>query len=589
MPTNAPSQEYFHSWAAILSQFYGHEDIVPAASVNAGADIARVARASDLPIVLTYWPHNSGRATEVVNFRFENLEVCATGNFFDDLEEPDNYTPIVSDMPVNDHRLFTSDIDALMSEEGYYTMSYFYDEQRSQIRFHLLFDPRTVSFRNEEERGTESIPARRVLMRVESIIRQLVIAHNPFWANEQGEISDDYRHGYFLEPDPRRIEEAQNEQARREEQERLERERQEREREALIDRLASAFSHTRHDERVRLEQTLSNQLYEIEQARRRLRNIQEDYQNTLKEILSLGHQSVDDLKASLRAYADSINLEKLTIQDRVISYTVDRFEIDPNGQHDFDDPVEIGPFVIIIDRQTLGLTLERATHGEETLISRGGHIHPHVNTDGMVCWGGTSPNPDTPSGRQLVAQIMRRRNVFELLFYAIDFFKNGYNASDAYEQLSGWRTDPHEDQWYCDHCETYHDNGTECPEICPDCGEYVDWSLHRHCPEHGCYDLECFVASSRDPANYEHLHLEHCPMCIEEREEREEREREEREREEREREKRELALAEAEDAADAAGGNVTLTPDDIESDQEQEQEPQESQEQEEQEREDVPF
>jgi hypothetical protein len=604
MPFNTPSTDYFHSWAAILSQSYGHEDITPPASVERNADIQRLAAASDLPCVLTYWPHHRDRAPQMgdeTTFAFGELEVTAAGRFYEDFieDEPEAYTPIMPGMRVGDRVLFENMDDALMSMDGYYTMSYCYNATREQIRFHLLFDPRTIAFRDVERRGSETIPARRVLMRVETIMRELILAHSPSWTDSTGQLSEEFpcNGSFFLEPDPAQAERLRQELEDRQRQQREEEERQRAEREALIDRLASSFSHSRHDNRQRLESQLENILYDINSYRRSLRDLEEKYHKTLQEIMSLGHQSVEDLKSSIRAYADSIDLEKLIVQPETIHYTVDRFELYHNGQHDGFEYAEIGPFKISLDRQTLALSVHSVNGGTPettTRMSRGGHIHPHVSSDGLVCWGGSAPDSDTPSGRDLVRQIMQRRNMFELLFYAVDFFKRGYYSGDAYEQLSGWVEDPHQDEWYCDHCEVYHPNGSDCPNICQDCGEYVDWEVHRYCPEHGCYDMQT-ATPSRDPADYESAHEDHCPTCIEEREEREREEREERERQEREererereREAREQEIAAAEDAADAQGGNVTLTPDDIESDQEQEEQEQE-QEQEEPDTADIPF
>lgn len=621
MPINQPSQEYFHSWAAILSACYGHEDISPPRLLDQGANIGSIAQDSDLPIVLTYWPTSSdgGPQNSVASFRFGDLELNATGDFFADLE---GYEPVLDSMRVNGEPIFESPQDVLTSSENYYTISYFYDPERQQIRFHLLFDPRTIAFVNEEETHGETVPGRQIMVRVEQIITALVRAHAPSWADERGELKAELGEGFFLQPDPRRLEREAREREERERLEQEEQERQEREREALITRLAAAYTHSRRDNLSRLEQQLENNLYEIDAARRTLRQQEERYIKTLQEIHTMQRQGVEDLQQSLRAYADSINLNNLRVHDRTIEYVVDRFKLYHNGQHEGFEYAEVGPFKIVLDRQTLALTVH-ATNGNtpetQTIRSRGNHIHPHVSGDGMVCWGGSAPDNNTPSGRALVAQIMRRRNMFELLFYAVDFFKRGYYSGDAYEQLSGWVQDPHQNEWFCDHCEEYHPNGEDCPQICQDCGEYVDWELHRHCPEHGCYDMETSMPD-RDPANYESAHLEHCPTCVEEREAREAEERAERERREEEeraaeeeRRQRELEIAAAEDAADAAaqasdnsdsdsdsdsdddGGSVTLTPDGVDSEQEQETQEgeetgtQEASQEREQETSDIPF
>jgi len=608
MPANVPSMEYFGSWAAILSQFYGHEDIfMSSRNVNA-ENLARSLVNSDLPIVVSFWVDTETRDSQddeeddrTATFRVPvgdgEVVVNASGYFYEDL--PD-YEPIVVEIPVNGEPVLLSSDDALESEESYYTMSYFYNAEREQIRFHLLFDPRTISF--AEEPVGETIPARGVLTRVEEVIRKLVIAHAPSWANERGEIRGDLPMRFFLEPD-RSEERIQEEERRREE------ERQEEERERLITNIASAFSHSRADECERMEQQLMNMLYDIDAHKRQLRDLEEKYAKTIKEIVGLRHSSIEELKESIRSYADSINLNNLKVSGTTISYVVEAFKLELHGQHDCPDVI-IGPLNIRLDRHTLAVSV---TALQDTKVSSRGLIHPHVNSDGLVCWGGTAPDSETPSGREMVSRIMKRRNIFELLFYAVDFFKNGYNSDDAYGQAPQWLPDAERDDdeygWYCDHCEEYHPNGEECPAICADCGDYVDWEIHRNCPRHGCYDMEGPTSSSRDPNLYEEMHYEHCPECIEDREEeerleaeREEREQLEAERLEAEREAREEAIEAAEQSSEVevadsdSGGSITITPGEIRGDEqgqgEQEQEQgqgQEEREEQELESEDVPF
>jgi hypothetical protein len=505
---NEASTNYFHSWAAILSRFYGHDDIFCVALENDPEELEGLMASDRRPVIISYWDREGCRGGDesnemVVNFNFDGSpESNASGNPF---WEIDNHIPIYMDTAIGGEDVFSGESSreeaALVTEDDFFTISYFYDADRGQVRFHLMFDPRTIHFVNPEE-SSDHIPARQVLLRVEKIIRRVVSLLKPPWANEDGLLSNDFLDGYLLPP-------SQAEAHQTTQTDRVE---------SLISDIAASFTYSRSREIERMTMALENKLYDIYAARRDLRDREEAYAKFLREIVVLKHCSADDLKESLRAYASSLDLSKLKVQEESIYYDVDSYELSAGSHHNFESAT-IGPFRICIDRRTLALSVLKT---EQTRVSRAGNIHPHINTDGMVCWGGTAPDPETPSGRDMIQNITRRRNVFELLFYAVDFFKRSYNPHDAYCSLTLWRPEEcggsdEEEGWYCDHCEEYHPNDEECPEICSDCGEYVDWAVHRVCPIHGCYDMDT-SSPPIDPNHYETAHMNHCPECIEERE-----------------------------------------------------------------------
>jgi len=141
----------------------------------------------------------------------------------------------------------------------------------------------------------------------------------------------------------------------------------------------------------------------------------------------------------------------------------------------------------------------RAT--ESSNYSRSDYFHPHVNTNGSVCWG---------EGFSLVHDLQTRGEYAQLLIY-IEQFLRSYNPDGPYERLRAWSDDfevcpwceydgnpdnwhtlcdsCYENSWWCEWCDEERiTDGRYCSycldsyEICPHCDEFLVENSETLCP-----------------------------------------------------------------------------------------------------------
>lgn len=112
-------------------------------------------------------------------------------------------------------------------------------------------------------------------------------------------------------------------------------------------------------------------------------------------------------------------------------------------------------------------------------LSQYGHPHPHVDPNGVICWG---------SGSQIAANLSAGIDPLEFLFATAQFLQNGYAEGDAYCKIRDWR--PYR-VWHCTHCDANHPEGEQCPDTCRHCLTIVDPDDHDYCAEHQhCFSYE---------------------------------------------------------------------------------------------------
>ena len=170
---------------------------------------------------------------------------------------------------------------------------------------------------------------------------------------------------------------------------------------------------------------------------------------------------------------------------------------------------------------------------DSSVYSRGGYFHPHVNTNGSVCWG---------EGYDLVHDLQIRGEYAQLLIY-IEQFLRTYNSDGPYEKLRAWSEDfeacpwceyegnpdnwhslcdgCYENSWWCEWCEEervsdakYCNSCLDSYEMCPQCDEYLVGTgekLCSSCQELYSYCDECGEIIDRDDLDEDDL----CPDCRE--------------------------------------------------------------------------
>ena len=87
-----------------------------------------------------------------------------------------------------------------------------------------------------------------------------------------------------------------------------------------------------------------------------------------------------------------------------------------------------------------------------------GHIHPHVNSNGVACWG---------NAEETAGILLGRRRLYSLILLALEFLNN-YNLDSPYIKLENWNPDWEdvEDKW-----ENCYENSTS--RDCVQCGEDI--------------------------------------------------------------------------------------------------------------------
>jgi hypothetical protein len=180
-----------------------------------------------------------------------------------------------------------------------------------------------------------------------------------------------------------------------------------------------------------------------------------------------GHMTLENFMVSINQYRDQLEGigNSLEVTEGTITMVLNRFQI---------QGVDLGPYKIEFN---LGTSRIRVLNHADCVRSRNGHYHPHVGSDGSVCWGNNESIHQAALG-----------NPFEALFLTAGFLKTGYYASGAYCRLESWAVS---NTYFCEYCNARHNNGTACPAECGECNTQVNWDVHAHCPKHFlCHDTD---------------------------------------------------------------------------------------------------
>jgi hypothetical protein len=147
----------------------------------------------------------------------------------------------------------------------------------------------------------------------------------------------------------------------------------------------------------------------------------------------------------------------------------------------------IGPLIVTVTSGANVFEVKITIDPSSPNKSQFGHIHPHVDSGGRICWG---------SGGFMANQLAKGIDPLEFLFATAQFLKEGYQAGDAYCKIINWRQHR---MWWCEDCDVEHPDGQQCPNQCSQCGQQVIWDEHGTCSEHG----NCWSFNERET----------CPVC----------------------------------------------------------------------------
>lgn len=183
-----------------------------------------------------------------------------------------------------------------------------------------------------------------------------------------------------------------------------------------------------------------------------------------------GHMTLEKFMESINRYRDQLESisSNLTVDNGKISIILGAFET---------QGVNLGPYKIEFE---IGNSRVRVYATETARVSRNGHPHPHVTSDGAVCWG---QHTDIYNGSL--------GNPFEALFLTAEFLKTGYYPSGAYCRLDNWAES---NTFFCEYCSESHNNDIGCSAECAECSSQVNWGDHSYCTRHFlCFstDREC--------------------------------------------------------------------------------------------------
>ncbi len=179
-----------------------------------------------------------------------------------------------------------------------------------------------------------------------------------------------------------------------------------------------------------------------------------------------GHMTLENFMRSINRYREQLEGigNDIQVNDGIVSIVIDTFQI---------QGVDLGPYRIEFQ---LGASRIHVFAQGDSNISRNGHCHPHVGSDGRVCWGAHESIYNASLG-----------NPFEALFLTAGFLKTGYYAQGAYCRLESWAES---NTYYCNYCTVRHGNNAGCPAECGECSSQVNWDIHQHCPRHFlCFDV----------------------------------------------------------------------------------------------------
>jgi hypothetical protein len=162
--------------------------------------------------------------------------------------------------------------------------------------------------------------------------------------------------------------------------------------------------------------------------------------------------------------------------------------------------VTLGPYRIDLDLSELTIKVENTGDTKSWEY----HHHPHVDTEGNICWG------DSP---RTIIDVINRANPLEILFCVADFLKTSYTPGGSYCRLENWERNEDDGTWYCEHCDCRHDDDNSCPQWCGECEQHTrDWSEHHTCNDH----YECWEEGNL-PREHRDEDAEECPECRKER------------------------------------------------------------------------
>jgi len=286
------------------------------------------------------------------------------------------------------------------------------------------------------------------------------------------------------------------------------------------------------NQKRRLEEKIGRTREEIQRLQWKMRDLVQEIHRDRSQIENI-LPSRDAVRVSaIRQFRELANLVpgtylKIDFSGEGITAQTSNIYLEDEDGYGYD----LGALEVYVPFDTENEMTVKSTNS--SVYSRGGYFHPHVNTNGSVCWG---------EGYDLVYNLQLQGEYAQLLIY-IEQFLRSYNPDGPYEKLRYWNEDYevcpwceyegnpdnwhslcdscYENSWWCAWCDEerisegrYCNYCLDAYEICPHCDEYLVESEKTLCPScrevYGCCD-ECGEVIDRDELDEDDL----CPDCCE--------------------------------------------------------------------------
>lgn len=235
----------------------------------------------------------------------------------------------------------------------------------------------------------------------------------------------------------------------------------------ILEKVSFAYKANQEKEKKRLESLILDEEFKIKKIQKELKRKQKEKENIEKQINDdiTKHPEVTSFYELLTDQGVSF-----TTRGDIIRAKIPTFEI--KGQ-------SLGPLMIEYQSGSRYARVKAAGDCPPENFAITNHYHPHVDTDGSICYGTAGVDAQELFRRPFV-------NPFEVIFFVTNFLKTGYYAPGSYKKVEFW---DRADGWECHTCNDWHERDQPCPHQCRLCSNSTADGTHKICEVHSmCFN-----------------------------------------------------------------------------------------------------